>query len=320
MSQTTLQNHEHNLMQIKHPWQPDWVRTGEDMNTFLKLLDEHKHLSKREEDWYPPFIYIVDNTDGEERLSCFPSAWNGNYDPVEHGIENPLNVIEKSLNKKMAKKKTRTIQEFQKAVSRLEKAKIVNYTTHPHLRKSVGNSLETTGSQKSKDSKSKKTSQSQGKEHIVISSINPIQLQVRSQKEQNKRKLKLRQIIEDMILRPKDESRVLLYHDMEVQFPELTTAYHLIKDNDQYVINVVAVPKWVMEMTESYDDSKSDEYLLTLQELEAGVFHFDGKKYNFIESEGWGLHDDQRKAFKQKLSEIDLSDLADSIIYENTPT
>ena len=87
------------LSKIKHPWQPDWVRTGEDMNTFLKLLDEHKHLSKREEDWYPPFFYIVDNTDGEERLSCFPSAWNGNYDPVEHGIENPLNVIEKFLNK-----------------------------------------------------------------------------------------------------------------------------------------------------------------------------------------------------------------------------
>ena len=227
-------------------------------------------------------------------------------------------VAKKSEN--LTKSKPRTIQERLKAVSSLEKAKTVNFTTHPHLRKSVGNSLETTGNQKSTNSNSEDTSQRQGNEHIVISRINPIQLQERSQKEQKKRKLKLRQIIEDMILRPKDESRVLLYHDIEVQYPELTTAYHLIKDNDQYLINVVAIPKWVAEMTESYDDSKSDEYLLTLQELEAGVFHFDGKKYKFIESEGWGLHDYQRKAFKQKLSEIDLSDLADSIIYENTPT
>lgn len=64
-----------------------------------------------------------------------------------------------------------TIQEFQKAILSLEKAEMVNYTTHPHLRKSVGNSLETTGSQKSKDSKNSDTPQKQDNKHIVISSL-----------------------------------------------------------------------------------------------------------------------------------------------------
>jgi len=162
--------------------------------------------------------------------------------------------------------------------------------------------------------------QNPNKTHVVITGFHSPKEDEnvkRTEKEQREREKKLRQIIYDKILRPKEASRTLLYHDLEVQFPELTVAYHLIKDNDQYSINVVAIPKWVEEMTEAYDDSKSDKYLLTLQEIEAGVFQFDGENHQFIESEGWGLHDYQRKAFKKKLTKMDLLELVDSITYEN---
>ena len=39
MSQTTIQSHEDNLIQIKHPWQPDWVITREDVEIFLQIME-----------------------------------------------------------------------------------------------------------------------------------------------------------------------------------------------------------------------------------------------------------------------------------------
>ena len=56
MSQTNTQSYEGNLIQIKHPWQPEWVRTREDVALFLQIMENYLYLAKDERDWYPPFI------------------------------------------------------------------------------------------------------------------------------------------------------------------------------------------------------------------------------------------------------------------------
>ena len=50
MSQTNIQSHEENLIQIKHPWQPDWVRTREDVELFLQIMQNYLYLAKDERD------------------------------------------------------------------------------------------------------------------------------------------------------------------------------------------------------------------------------------------------------------------------------
>ena len=47
------------LKKIKHPFQPDWVRTDKDVGVFLELLDKTKPDDVDEKDWYPPFIYGI---------------------------------------------------------------------------------------------------------------------------------------------------------------------------------------------------------------------------------------------------------------------
>ena len=47
------------LKKIKHPFQPDWVRTDKDVGVFLELLDKTKPEDVDEKDWYPPFIYGI---------------------------------------------------------------------------------------------------------------------------------------------------------------------------------------------------------------------------------------------------------------------
>ena len=47
------------LKKIKHPFQPDWVRTDNDVRMFLELLDNNKPDDVEKKDWYPPFIYGI---------------------------------------------------------------------------------------------------------------------------------------------------------------------------------------------------------------------------------------------------------------------
>ena len=78
---------------IKHPFQPDWVRTDKDVGVFLELLDKTKPDDVDEKDWYPPFIYGVKiNDKGEEQLYSIFSKWYGDYDPVQVGKPSP-NII-----------------------------------------------------------------------------------------------------------------------------------------------------------------------------------------------------------------------------------
>ena len=69
MSQTTIQSHEDNLIQIKHPWQPDWVRTREDVELFLQIMQNYLYLAKDERDWYPPFIVFLEEINESERAA-----------------------------------------------------------------------------------------------------------------------------------------------------------------------------------------------------------------------------------------------------------
>ena len=81
------------LKKIKHPFQPDWVRTDKDVGVFLELLDKTKPDDVDEKDWYPPFIYGVKiNDKGEEQLYSIFSKWYGDYDPVQVGKPSP-NII-----------------------------------------------------------------------------------------------------------------------------------------------------------------------------------------------------------------------------------
>ena len=44
------------LQGLKHPWQPDWVKTKADVEVLFKYLDHFRYLVEEEMDWYPPFI------------------------------------------------------------------------------------------------------------------------------------------------------------------------------------------------------------------------------------------------------------------------
>ncbi|MDP7026081.1 MAG: N-6 DNA methylase [Candidatus Marinimicrobia bacterium] len=47
------------LKKIKHPFQPDWVRTENDVRMFIELLDKNKPDDVDVKDWYPPIIYGI---------------------------------------------------------------------------------------------------------------------------------------------------------------------------------------------------------------------------------------------------------------------
>ncbi len=47
------------LKKMKHPFQPDWVRTENDVRMFLELLDKNKPDDVDVKDWYPPIIYGI---------------------------------------------------------------------------------------------------------------------------------------------------------------------------------------------------------------------------------------------------------------------
>ena len=81
---------------IKHPWQPDWVVEKSDVDIFLKLLDDYRHLVFEFKDWYPPFIIFMINKDGKKMLATQYSSWFLNYDPFRAGKRNPLDILKEN--------------------------------------------------------------------------------------------------------------------------------------------------------------------------------------------------------------------------------
>ena len=93
MSQTALQNHEDNLLIIKHPWQPDWVSTKQDVDIFLKLMDHYQYLVEDERDWYPPFLVFLEKINGKVMVGSILSKWHLSYDPLRAGKQSPIEII-----------------------------------------------------------------------------------------------------------------------------------------------------------------------------------------------------------------------------------
>tara|TARA_Y100001935_G_scaffold255339_1_gene267810 strand:+ start:3831 stop:4136 length:306 start_codon:yes stop_codon:yes gene_type:complete len=81
---------------IKHPWQPEWIHTKEDVNIFLELMDEYRYLAEDERDWYPPYIVYIEHIDGKQMLATMNSVWFLEYDPYRAGRENPLDTLRKN--------------------------------------------------------------------------------------------------------------------------------------------------------------------------------------------------------------------------------
>ena len=93
MSQLNTQCHEESLIKIKHPWQPDWVSTKEDVELFLKLMQQYRYLVKDERDWYPPFLVFLEEINGATMVGSILSKWHTVYDPHVAGKANPLNIL-----------------------------------------------------------------------------------------------------------------------------------------------------------------------------------------------------------------------------------
>ena len=71
-----------NINEIKHPLQPDWVVTRDDVDKFLAELDERKSGMEDRREYCPPYIcYVLNDENGEEKLSILFSRWYGEYDP-----------------------------------------------------------------------------------------------------------------------------------------------------------------------------------------------------------------------------------------------
>tara|TARA_Y100001935_G_scaffold255575_1_gene269629 strand:+ start:8085 stop:8390 length:306 start_codon:yes stop_codon:yes gene_type:complete len=81
------------LDNLRHPWQPSWVTSKEDVNVFLELMDSYRYLSDNEKDWYPPFIVFVEDFNGKQMLGTIQSKWYMEYDPFRAGKENPLDIL-----------------------------------------------------------------------------------------------------------------------------------------------------------------------------------------------------------------------------------
>ena len=93
MSQTALQNHEDNLIQIKHPWQPEWISTKQDVEIFLKLMDHYQYLVEDERDWYPPFLVFLEEINGKVMVGSILSKWSTFYDPHVAGKPDPIHIL-----------------------------------------------------------------------------------------------------------------------------------------------------------------------------------------------------------------------------------
>ena len=81
------------MLKMAHPWQPEWVVTSEDVDTYLKELDDTKPVDMLSRDWYPQYlVYLIIEENGEEIVHYLMSKWCGEYDPTwsEEMKEKPI--------------------------------------------------------------------------------------------------------------------------------------------------------------------------------------------------------------------------------------
>ena len=97
MSQTTIQSHEDTLIQLKHPWQPDWVCKREDVEIFLKLMEQYRYLVEDERDWYPPFLVFLEEINGKVMVGSILSKWHTVYDPHVAGKPDPKHILREHI-------------------------------------------------------------------------------------------------------------------------------------------------------------------------------------------------------------------------------
>ena len=93
---STLTNTEYTgngLIGVKHPWQPDWIQSSDDVDIFLELMDEYRYLVEDAKDWYPPYIIYIEERDGKQMLATMNSKWVLEYDPYRAGKRSPLDIL-----------------------------------------------------------------------------------------------------------------------------------------------------------------------------------------------------------------------------------
>jgi hypothetical protein len=120
------------------------------------------------------------------------------------------------------------------------------------------------------------------------------------------REEKLKRISHKRILNPDIKGRLFIMRDYDNQYPEIPSAYHLIKTNNGYSLKYVSVPKWYFG-DEDYDNSKSDGELIQLQEVTIGYFIKNESKYSYKESGGWDLTEGKKSEINKSLIKIGFS-------------
>ncbi len=98
MKNELINNNNIVLIQEKHPWQPDWVKTKEDVDTFLELLDNYKFLCDNSMNWYPPYLIFLETINDKEYLGMINSQWKDYYCPFKEGKKKPLEIIDNYIN------------------------------------------------------------------------------------------------------------------------------------------------------------------------------------------------------------------------------
>ena len=90
---TIIENSGFNLENIRHPWQPDWILTKDDIQIYLKLMDHYRYLAEDERDWYPPYLVFIESFNGKQMIGTIRSKWFMEYDPFFAGKDNPLKIL-----------------------------------------------------------------------------------------------------------------------------------------------------------------------------------------------------------------------------------
>ena len=71
------------MLKMAHPWQPEWVVTSEDVDTYLKELDDTKPAHVLDRHWYPPYlVYLTIEENRTEIVHYLMSDWYGEYGPT----------------------------------------------------------------------------------------------------------------------------------------------------------------------------------------------------------------------------------------------
>jgi len=116
----------------------------------------------------------------------------------------------------------------------------------------------------------------------------------------------------ELILNPNTKDRWFLIRETESQYPEIPSAFHLLKVKNGFSLVYVSVPKWYFG-DDDFDNSKTDKELLVLQEIEVGLFTKDKSDYIYTKSGGWDLKHNELSLIKAELKRLKLIQLMNVI-------